>query len=516
MTALSRRVVMSGAVAVSVVPFSEWWEAKAGTVATRHSAFSVEGKQALVSYAKAVQAMRALSENDPTDPLGWLYQYKMHWFPDNGIEVFVAGGLPALEQAQKEELDKVFGSPSPSNVKRAQADATWGKCPHSLPALGGLNRNFLPWHRMYLFFFERIVRKLSGDDNFSLPYWGYMDGASSQLLPPEFRTASSNPLFHDRNPALAQGGALDSSAFIGEFWNDPVFDVFTLSAESTPHGNIHNNTGIDESVEPNIFFDMSSLFTSPRDPIFWLHHCEIDRIWAGAIKAGFGTPGGTWPTQKFNFFDEDRTFIEIKNGDVLNTEQLATWPGYTYKELPQPPSTAAPMLMAEAPQQTARRTLAESADVKLRGGLEKTELAPTPALPAATAAPLAPESSRRIRLEISEISLDKRVVANVGLYLNPPADAKGEELRKYLIGTVPTFSILPTAKKGDHAGHGEEGAPAVLTFDVTRAVVELQKQGLWKGEPQLVTKEVVGSLGGATLELGKVELVEIGITGGQQ
>ena len=36
---------------------------------------------------------------------------------------------------------------------------------------------FLPWHRMYLYFFERIVRaavvEAGGPADFALPYWNY-------------------------------------------------------------------------------------------------------------------------------------------------------------------------------------------------------------------------------------------------------------------------------------------------------------------------------------------------------
>src|SRR5262249_3890259 len=39
-------------------------------------------------------------------------------------------------------------------------------CPHG-------NWWFLPWHRAYLVWFERICRQLSGDQNFALPYWDW-------------------------------------------------------------------------------------------------------------------------------------------------------------------------------------------------------------------------------------------------------------------------------------------------------------------------------------------------------
>jgi len=34
---------------------------------------------------------------------------------------------------------------------------------------------FFSWHRMYLYWFERIVRRMSGDDTWALPYWNWTD-----------------------------------------------------------------------------------------------------------------------------------------------------------------------------------------------------------------------------------------------------------------------------------------------------------------------------------------------------
>src|SRR3979490_3552259 len=50
----------------------------------------------------------------------------------------------------------------------------WRQCPHK-------NHFFLRWHRAYLYFFERIVRKASGDADFTLPYWPYDDPLQASL-----------------------------------------------------------------------------------------------------------------------------------------------------------------------------------------------------------------------------------------------------------------------------------------------------------------------------------------------
>jgi tyrosinase len=59
------------------------------------------------------------------------------------------------------------------------------------------NYFFLSWHRMYLYYFERIVRSASGRPNFALPYWGYSpSGSSFRALPAMFRTPTTGNVLY--------------------------------------------------------------------------------------------------------------------------------------------------------------------------------------------------------------------------------------------------------------------------------------------------------------------------------
>ena len=97
--------------------------------------------------------------------------------------------------------------------------ATWHECQHS-------SWFFLPWHRIYLHYFERIVRRtivdLGGPDDWALPYWDYSDPDRPKVrkLPPAFRkrqmpSGDPNPLFvserRQQNPDINGGGSLDAS-----------------------------------------------------------------------------------------------------------------------------------------------------------------------------------------------------------------------------------------------------------------------------------------------------------------
>jgi hypothetical protein len=71
--------------------------------------------------------------------------------------------------------------------------------------------------------------------------------------------------------------------------------------------------------------------TAARDPVFWLHHCNIDRYWECWIRKGGGraNPGSPWTEQTFPF----RTTTgrrEAVVGDCGRTADL----GYTYDNLP--------------------------------------------------------------------------------------------------------------------------------------------------------------------------------------
>ncbi|TVU43152.1 hypothetical protein EJB05_09595, partial [Eragrostis curvula] len=59
---------------------------------------------------------------------------------------------------------------------------------------------FAPWHRMYIYFYERILGDLIDDPNFALPYWNW-DAPAGMALPAMFKDKDS-PLYDaNRRPA---------------------------------------------------------------------------------------------------------------------------------------------------------------------------------------------------------------------------------------------------------------------------------------------------------------------------
>jgi Common central domain of tyrosinase/Polyphenol oxidase middle domain len=194
----------------------------------------------------------------------------------------------------------------------------WHTCQHGTPF-------FWSWHRMYLYYFERIVRKYSGNPNWMLPYWNYAP-ASQRKLPPPFR-ASGPLMIANRGAGWNSGAAslpdwaVDASAGMG------LTSYFSAQGqlEGTPHGVIHGLIG----------GWMGSVPTAAQDPIFWLHHANLDRLWNLWLAQGGGRSNpladAAWKTTQWTFFDENRTQVKLTGCDVLRAAQQL---GYRYEDEP--------------------------------------------------------------------------------------------------------------------------------------------------------------------------------------
>jgi tyrosinase len=180
------------------------------------------------------------------------------------------------------------------------------------------NYFFLSWHRMYLYYFERIVRSASGRPNFALPYWGYSpSGNSYRALPVMFRTPTTgNVLYIPNRSTTINAGNLIAATVLdsGVAMSQVPFNSFSNQLEGTPHGLVHTAVG-----GPGGW--MSLVETAARDPIFWLHHANIDRLWiTWKNQAGrFNPSDSTWLNTTFNFYDEAGSTISMSGAQILDT-----------------------------------------------------------------------------------------------------------------------------------------------------------------------------------------------------
>lgn len=296
-------------------------------------------------YEAAIGVMRA---RPITDPTSWRFQAAIH------------------DYTRSRDPYKVTGESMPSSTVQ---DTYWKQCQHSCWF-------FLPWHRMYLHYFEQIVAaavvEAGGPAGWTLPYWNYSGDASTRLLPPAFRSptkadGSVNNLYVAQRRTAANGGtafatagqASYTAAFTEIEFSAPLGDADagfggsqtafdhgdfgTVGAlEATPHGSMHVAVG-----GPGGF--MSSFDTAGLDPIFWLHHCNIDRLWAAWLRQGAGREDpqvNAWLTAvSFPFYDEGKNPTKMTASQVVNTADL----GYRYDDEPTPKLVVPPLALAFTP-----------------------------------------------------------------------------------------------------------------------------------------------------------------------
>ncbi|MDR5740479.1 MULTISPECIES: tyrosinase family protein [unclassified Caballeronia] len=180
-------------------------------------------------------------------------------------------------------------------------------CPHSEPY-------FLAWHRGYMYYIEQQLKTTSGDTGLTLPYWDYY---TYPVIPSEFTdTASGNPLYVSRvNSNVYQ--ALDLSPFASTVVNMQrgTRNAFETKFENAPHNPVHDIIG----------GYMGNILTAPIDPIFYLHHCNIDRLWsAWELRSTSKVPAATNSYWSGSFtYANSLTMAKSKTRMVSNL-------GYTY------------------------------------------------------------------------------------------------------------------------------------------------------------------------------------------
>ncbi|HKD21020.1 MAG TPA: tyrosinase family protein [Rhizomicrobium sp.] len=276
----TRRGFVGGAAAIgagSLLPaMLPWAKALAQGHPTRQSLaeFSKDPTK-VAALRRGVGVMKARA---PSDHRSWFFQSAIHAYNDAAY------------------ADAVARDPGVAQVDGARF---WNKCPH----FGQSSAEFLVWHRAYLYAFERTLRDAIGDPLFALPYWDYSKEEGREfpaIFADEFLDAAKtqpNPLHHPNRESAFVTGRFDLSEEVGmaratmgapNFFSDigaPGFagDILDSShtqlglIEQRPHNDIHIAVG---GAIGSVNGAMADIPTAAFDPVFWVHHANIDRLWA--------------------------------------------------------------------------------------------------------------------------------------------------------------------------------------------------------------------------------------------
>lgn len=387
----------------------------------------------LQSLKKGVEVMKSRDDDDPTS---WRFQANIHG---------------------------TFDPPQP----------LFNQCEHG-------TIQFLTWHRAYLYFFERILRKASGDPSLTLPYWNWNIQRS---LPLAFREPAvpGNPLFDDTR-SINDGSELPENVVVDdlelaleEIEFRSGFTGFSPQFEGSPHGAVHVLVG----------GNMRSVPTAANDPIFWLHHGNIDRVWDQWLNLNAGRMNPSDPgflNQEYSFADENGATVTVKVNDIISSAGL----GYCYDDVPNPPmfvsgteAAGKSRVVASSVKGLSELTPPEDAE-PISLGFEK-HSATVPVLKDGAAALREslsePQRAAKVLLDIQGITIQEVPNFTFGVYVNLPKDEMNAKNRRlHYAGSINFFG---RGHKKGHPHRRDHVTTFTQTFNVTRVINHLRKSTDW-------------------------------------
>jgi tyrosinase len=429
-------------------------------------------------------------------------------------------------------------------------------CPHQ-------NWWFLPWHRGFIGWFEQICRTLSGDPTFALPYWDWT--ATPQLPSPfgddsvlnpgnsafiaslqDFQNAFNGPvntLYQNftppqlaqiqlRNPPIGDAptflnqisgdffpieqarqsdfggtfpgevsldrihGALAPTAF-ADFGSKPAPSHNAMVGEGLlethPHDNVHGAVG-----------GFMSAFMSPVDPIFYMHHSNIDRLWdvwtrkqqkIGQPTLPEGAALASWKQEPFLFYVDAQGNSVPKNtaGDYASMDVF----NYNYQpgmgedilQNPSPPTRGLHPAIAIA----LTRNVLDFQEATIGSAM----------LPADSFRLAGIKGGRELVARITlELPPNHRGV-RFHVLVNPPVGLKSVSFSDpSFAGTITPF--------GGHGGGAHMGSPSSFDVSLNGAIRKLRAAKLWEpGKP--IRVQVVPDTKGVTATPFSVPLKSITI-----
>lgn len=360
---------------------------------------------------------------------------------------------------------------------------SWNSCHRA-----GETDFFFSWHRMYLYFFERILRAKSGREYLTLPYW---DTQANPSIPPSYRDNSPVNSLYDatRSSTMNNGGSLPSTiatAYDNSFTIIPYYS-FQSDLNAGPHGSVHST----------ISGNMAFVTTAAQDPVFWLHHSNVDRLWERWLGMCNGRSNPTdeiWLNKSFTFFDENGTAVTLSGRQIV---EAANQLRYRYQDLPMAPACTASRPAAPAVRET---LITKEAAVQIDGRSQRTGFTEAPDEQLQAFMQRTNRRSfnfnntaqqERLIVTFENISIEHLPEGAVEVYINLPEGSTPSAQSRHFAGLIDLFSAE------HHARHTKAGEPAggTVDMDATRAA-----QALGLSIPQLREASLSFYVRGASLK----------------
>lgn len=410
---------------------------------------------------------------------------------------------------------------------------------------------FLPWHRHYITQFEKICGDLIGNPQFALPYWDWTKQAG-KVPDAFFDIPELNVTFWNDNGVyngigwgpvdtigirvIGKGTGVQSDpnrggAFtkenIDSILDETAFGDFSSRLEGEPHNSGHVVVGIPSTGPVGHIGDG----LSPLDPLFWLHHCNVDRLWALWQVAGNATPtfSGNYNGQ---FVDTAGNPINVTPDQAKDFRAM----GFTYDDFGDPvPFLVAANAIEAGPNFLESFKLPAIQNESSMLGSTSAAVAATNVIPATVSVPVSnlenslaqtrmkksrnfprwtatdgewnqemlaefarpQEAPKRVQAVLKNVQTTSKRAHVVKVFINCP----------YLTPATPytdnhcvgTFAFFGSSSHGGHDHHGSPSRDVIV--DLTKAIREL---GLSKMESLKIQVVPVGSDGQVTFE--KIEI----------
>ena len=451
-----------------------------------------DGAKRLASLKAGVAKMKSLDSSSPTSAdyrRSWQYWANIHgYYGTVSPDGTVAQQIQYLQSIGMGNYVPYYTGITDQTPPDSDAQTIWATCQHSF---SGTQANFFGWHRMYLYYFERVLRWAAGDDTLRLPYWDYTDPAQV-ALPAEFQDTASTLYDAKRDPGLNTGASTlnSNSTDIDTLLPEPSYLTYELNIEEGIHGYVHCTVGPRCPVA-----HMGDVPVAGNDPVFYSHHANIDRLWA-CWQNLHPDPGGSWENQQFSFVDETGTLQTEPVKNFLDSTSL----GYIYDNVascgrgtaPAPPTNlhATPDPPGNSPDPPPQKMTMLAAVKRIpinRPRIAVNISLPQPAMHRLLAQP---EGAGRIELVLRDITAASHPGVLFDVYLEKKEEPKAHQF----VGTISWFGAFR------HHGH-PVAERRTLQYEVTG---QLRKLGI-TAETSDVTVSLEATLGRVPANPSKAE-----------